>query len=359
MRRKHTRPPLNRWDAPLPDMPPRVVLSRSKHLVRLDTHAIRHKSLKDYRKAEQNLDKLKSQMKRFREQDIPGFRTWLHQTFGSLLTRQRELVQAIQDKQALLLEVEELADRYDLSEVAAYRIVQWRRAHPDEARAQDLEFEEELRRRQAKRDERPGRSPDPEPDDPFDDDWDDLRDLFESATGTAPRPGRHTSQEDRSARDLYRTIVRQLHPDHHGAMSEARKDLWHEAQAAYRRRDVPALYNVLARCDNGGAGLGQHTPVALIHRLTAQLRQAIRSTQSEIRRMKTDPAWNHEERLRDPRYAARIRAELQSTIHGTEHDLRSIDDVLAQLEREANRSQRQSHSRRRRAPPTLMDDFLF
>ena len=91
--------------------------------MRLDTHAIRHKSLKDYRKAEQSLEQLKSELKRFREQDTPGFKAWLHQTFGTLLTRQREVAQAIVDKQNLLLEIEDIADRYRLSDVAAYRKV--------------------------------------------------------------------------------------------------------------------------------------------------------------------------------------------------------------------------------------------
>lgn len=352
MKMHPTRQPPNRREGPPP----------AEGLVPLDTHAIRHKSLQDYRKAEQNLDTLKSQLKRFREEDTPGFRAWLHQTFGSLLTRQRELTQALQGKRALLLEVEKLADRLDLSDVAAYRIAQWRRAHPEEAQAQDLEFEEELRRRQAKRNERSGKPPGAGDHDPKQDDHanDDLHDLFETATGTALRSAKHASQADRPSRDLYRTIVRQLHPDRHGAMSEARKNLWHEAQAAYRRRDVAALHNVLARCDNGEAGLGQHTPVAMIHRLTAQLHQAIQSTQSELLKMKTDPAWNYEERQQDPRYARKIRSELQSAIHSTENNLRSIDEVLAQLEREAHRTQRQSQARQRHPPTALPEDeFLF
>jgi hypothetical protein len=374
MKRRYTYQPPDRWNGQV--QRPCIVLSRARDLVQLDTHAIRHKSLKDYRKAERSLDELKSQLKRFREQDTPGFRAWLHQTFGSLLTRQRELAQAIHEKQDLLMEIEELADRYRLSDVAAYRKAQWRRAHPEEAQAEDLRFEEEMRRRQEAQGARPGEAPDPCDDAPGlddrfdddefgqvpDDDWNDFSDFFETMTGIRPPPrsAKHSPQEDRSARDIYRMIVRQLHPDHHGAMSEARKNLWHEAQEAYRRRDVAALHSVLARCDNGAAGLGPHTPVSLIRRLTAQLRQAIQSTRSEIRRMKTDPAWNFEERTRDPRYANQIRAELQSAIHIIEHELRSVYDVLARLERKANRPPRPSPASRRRPPPSdLMDEFLF
>ena len=352
MKRRHRHQQPDRWDGPVRpprEVPPRAVLSRVRNVVRLDTHAIRHKSLKDYHKTERSLAQLKSQLKRFHEQDTPGFRVWMHQTFGSLLTRQRELAQAIQDKQNLLLEIEDLADRYRLSDVAAYRKAQWRRAHPEEAQAEDLRFEEERRRRREERDKRSGKPYDPGDDEPdlddiFEDDdfktisddaWNDFSDFFEDMTGIRPPPRstKPSPREDRSAREIYRTIVRQLHPDHHGAMSEVRKNLWHEAQEAYRRRDVAALYNVLARCDNGEAGLGPHSPVSLIRRLTAQLRQAIQSTQSEIRRMKTDPAWNYEQRTRDPHYTGRIRSDLQSAIRATECELRSIEGVLARLER--------------------------
>lgn len=342
--------------------------------MRLDTHAIRHKSLKDYHKAEKSLEQLKSELKRFREEDTPGFKSWLHQTFGSLLTRQRELVQAIADKQDLLGEIEDLAGRFRLSDVAAYRKAMWRRAHPEEAQAEDLRFEEEQRKRQEARGERLDEESDPWGDESDadgtdfdhadfksvgDDEWGDFSDFFEEMTGIRPPPraAKRSPQEERSARDLYRTIVRKLHPDHHGAMSEARKNLWHEAQDAYRRRDVNALYNVLARCDSGEAGLGEHTPVSMIRRLTAQLKQAIQSTRSEIRRMKTDPAWNYEERARDPHYVGRIRTELQSAVHLAEHDLRAVADVLAHLERQASHPQRQPKGKRRQPPADLMDEL--
>ncbi len=345
-------------------------------LVRLDTNAIRTKSLKDYRKVEKALDKLKLQLKRFREHDTPGFLTWMHKTFGSLLTRQRELAQAIHGRQELLREIMDIVDRYKLSDVEAYSKVQWRRAHPEQAQAEDIRFEEEiLRRREAQRG-RPVREcdaydADSDPDDIFDndafktmpdEDWNNFDDFYETMTGNRPPPNfaRRSHQEDVSARDIYRTIVRQLHPDHHGAMSENRKNLWHEAQEAYRRRDVAALYNVLVRCDSGKAGLGQHTPISMIHRMTAQLRRAMQSTRAEIRRMKSDPAWNYESRAEDPRYANRLRSAIQYAIDHAGRELRDFDDILARLERNANRAQRQSQTKRKRSPQRdLMDDFLL
>ena len=89
---------------------------------------------------------------------------------------------------------------------------------------------------------------------------------------SAKGPSGRSPEEERSSKALYRTIVRRLHPDHHGHMDETRRNLWHETQEAYRRRDLNALYSILARCDNGEAGLGAHSPVSLVLRLTRQLK---------------------------------------------------------------------------------------
>ena len=76
--------------------------------------------------------------------------------------------------------------------------------------------------------------------------------------------------------------------------------------------------------------------------------------------MQTDPAWNYAERTRDPRHVGRIRSELQSAVHMTERELRHIDDVLAQLERAANRPPRPSRAGRRRPPLSdLQGEFPF
>ena len=65
MKRKKKRQPYGGggWaGTPHHPAPPGPGQARIKALVRLDTQAIRHKSLKDYRKAEQSLEQIKSQI---------------------------------------------------------------------------------------------------------------------------------------------------------------------------------------------------------------------------------------------------------------------------------------------------------
>ncbi len=317
----------------VPALPRRPAASPGKALIRLNTPALRKKALLAHRKAEKALAQLRDQLKRYHEQDIPGFRSWVHRTFGHLLTRQRELQYAFEEKRTLVYEIQSIADRYRLSELAAYRKVLWRRAHPDEAQAEDRQYEEAENAREQARSR--GQQPDEQDlDDLFDDAlFDDAR-FKDEWLKDKPADAHESGHPDqKSVKDLYRSIVRQLHPDHHGQMTDSRKALWHEAQDAYRRHDQNALYSILARCDAGEAGLGDHTPVSLIRRMTQQLKTAAHATKNEMRSRRRDVAWDYETRIKNPHYVQDVKEDLQGMVRDLQWSLDEIQHELARLDR--------------------------
>ena len=343
---------------------PRPVLSSRRDLIRLDTRALRKKALQAHRQAERALTQLKDKLKHYHEQDVPGFRSWVHRTFGHLLTRQRELQHALEDKQQLISEIQTIAHRYGLSDPAAYRKVLWRRAHPEEAQAEDLQFEEHERQRQQARakadpsdnifdDDDPDLDNifcDETPDDIPDAESDEFNEFFETMTGIR-LPSRKTDRphpDQKTVKELYRNIVRRLHPDHHGEMTETRKALWHEAQDAYRRHDLNALHGILARRDDGEAGLGDHSAVSLIRRLTKHLKAATQSTRRELRKMQQDVAWDFENRIKNPTYVRAVKADLEEIVNTLRWTLEDIERELSRLDRLATRHPQQGHSPRRR-----------
>lgn len=332
-----------------------TALSASKAIVRLDTRSIRNKAIQAHRRAERALEKLKTDLKRYHEQDVPGFRAWMHRSFGDLLTRQRECQQSIAEKVVFIGEVKEMVERYGLSYPEAYRKVMWRRAHPEDAEAEDRAQEETQRQRaQARPADRPDN--DTDWDDEFDDDDDfsddEIDQWLEEMLDQArkPRDSGASHADQKTAKELYRNIVRRLHPDHHGQMSEAHAALWHEAQEAYRRQDLSALHSILARCDDGAAALGDHTPVSLIMRMTKQLTEAARSSRNEIRHARQDIAWRYEDRVNELRYTRKIEQDLRNLLNMALLTLGDINRDIAELEREANR-QEQRHSRATRKTP--------
>ena len=343
-------------------------------LIPLDTRRIRERALHEYRQAARQLAQLQGHLQRYHTRDVPGFRAWIHRTFGQELTRQRELLQAIEEKRALLIEVEQWIVERGLSEAQAYRHVLWRRANPAEAEAEDRRFEERARQA-SERDARHGESgpgaeeqaddwpedsdpfADPDFDDISDDEWDDFSDFMEASTGQRPPPRRPSRaelpREDESAKSLYRQIVRRLHPDHHGHMSAAHAELWHAAQAAYRRRDVVALQGILARCEGGGAPHSE-SPVSVVRHLVRELRKAIQAVRRETRGFRKEPAWDYERRLRDPRFTARMAAEVDSAQRSLEWTLREVDREIARLERKAV-----PRPRRPRPSTSVQDELPF
>lgn len=328
--------------------PATVKPSRDRRLMALDTGAIREETLRAYRKAGKNVEKLRRDLNTFREHDVPGFRSWLHGQFGAELTQQREIQQAIDEKRSLLLEVEDVATRFRLSDGAAYRKTLWRRANPDAAEAEDRAFEERLRReREARKPgerdpfgvgEEDGCGPDDEFDEAFDDDMEDafrafVEDMagFHRHGGSRSAPG--APPEDVSLKEAYRSIVRRLHPDRSGSFSDVEKELWHDAQAAYKRGDLHALQKVLAHCEAGTASVGPTSAVSLIRRLIRDLRNQAQALRDELRDAKTDPAWSFTKHGHTPGFTSRIRRWLDSDRYRLSWVLRDMKAMIADLER--------------------------
>ncbi len=346
-----------------------------KDIVRLDTHSIRSKALKEHRKAERSLDQLKNQLKRYHEEDVPGFRTWMHRAFGRQLTEQRELILRLEEKRQLLMEVDDYALRCDVSDVEAYKKIIWRRSHPEEAEAEDRRLAEEERKMFGE-DEEDDSDLEADLMADFEDEEFDIpeneresfSDFYETMTGKRPPSsafrgsGGASGHDEKDAKDikaLYRTIVRRLHPDCNRQMTDAMKELWHETQDAYQRHDINALYAVLARCESGDTGLGRHSAVSLIRRLTQQLMKAIRSARRDLGKAKRDTAWNYRDREREPGFGRQIKFDLDDMTRTLKRELDILASAVSDLEWRARKARDTSrpHAQRRNGSRLKQNEF--
>lgn len=370
-------------------------------LIAVDARKLRAKALRAHAQAERALDKLVAEIKRFHERDVPGFRVWLHRTFGQLLTRQRELHQRLAEQRSEITAIMELAERFGLSDAQAWRKYQWRRANPEAAEREDREWEERRRRereieerieaeRRRRAEERAARRKQrnphatPDDDDPFgrdesppgweplDDSWpDDFLRGFAERLGMDPddfaetygASGRRVARphDARSIKEVYRAIVSRLHPDRHGPMSDRQKELWHEAQAAYRRHDLAALHSVLNRCEDGAGGVGAHTPLSLILSLTEHLRKALGQSRREARNLKRQQPWDYENRIKKTAFVNDVRQELADINTRLEWEIDEFALQLRTLERLANRARHADAPRRQRRPSadSYQDEWPF
>jgi hypothetical protein len=320
---------------------------RSLDLIRLNTEAIRKHELKAHARTERKLAELSTQLQQFHSEDRPGFLRWLHLTFGQILSRHREILNDIAAKQAIFRSVLELADRFNLSEIDAYRKHLHRQAHPDAALEEDRQWDEILRARQKETDPFSDEmDPPAEPggEDPDDEHWEQFAEFFKGLF--VSKTAKTEDVTPPTVRELYRILVRRLHPDRHGVMSEARKNLWHETQQAYQHKDVEALQGILARCEEGEAGLGAHTPVSAIRLLIARLSRSIRQIKKELRAAKKQTAWNYKEKIADPIFILSIRTELTARVRKSQSELVQLAWELEQIDRVARTPEKRTRSPR-------------
>jgi hypothetical protein len=321
----------------------------------LDTRRVREEALDSYRKAEQELGKVSAQLKRYHENDLPGFQAWCRRTFGKLFLQLQDLESSFRAKQVMAREIRVLGERFDLTEPEAYRKYLWRRDHPEAAEEEDRRFEEEERRRQAQAEEsrRRNRAENGEdeadsgddPEDAPEADWDELDDLLSAFLGSAHRRPARREADAGTARELYRAVVRRLHPDHHGRMNEARKHLWDEAQTAWRVRDVETLKNVLARCETEDVLIGSQTAVSTILAATRRIMEALRQSKRQIRQLTSRLEWNYASRKSNPAYARKVQDVILDEIRLIRFQLDRLTRALEALEKDAEKKKRKRPAR--------------
>jgi hypothetical protein len=328
------------------------------------------------------LEKARAAWKRFEREDQPAFARWKAATFGAMLSRIRELEALLREKESLVLEVEqEMAFGGSRSYRAAYARVQKRRANPDaepeppprsshgpkfsddeemDEFSQELLFEEFLRTFLGMNPDRMsdrqyarmfadfkanllGQSR-PEPAD----EWD-----AEPEREFAPEPAAENSVKSGPNRlkELYRLLVRRLHPDTRADNNAEVSALWHDVQEAYEAGNVDRLEMLLAFTDIQSNTAGDHTSLSQMRAVLAELRAAFNALQRNLRAAKKDPAWDFSRLTDRTKAEARLRRELETILDWHEDQIRQLEAMLAQW------SAPPSPRQRRRPPSTTPVEF--
>lgn len=241
-------------------------------VVRGDGTGIRKKIKKDYEKALRDLENSRRVLDQFQQRDQPQFTRWLNSHFGALLTELRELNLKLAADEAVVFMVQDEVMFGGGSYARAYQRVMELRDNPEP-------------------------TPPPPPGgeqirDPFeggpgwgnpDDEDDTLKAIFEELLGEFgpdERPweetGRQAGQTPQAAapahvskqlKELYRAVVRRLHPDSQREMTAQKTEWWHQAQAAYEAGDAEQLEVILTLCEIGESGTTAHTSASLLQRI--------------------------------------------------------------------------------------------
>jgi hypothetical protein len=292
-------------------------------IVLLDQEPLRQAVATDCTNAMARLDHARAGWFHFERKDKPAFARWRAREFGALLSRARDVEDRIRDAQTLIHEVEMEMRRIFQDAPSAYQRVMFRRAHPNEIVEEEAESaagSDQAGRRMSDFEKEAlfqewvksalGTNPDKMDDEAYSNSFEAFKShMFRFAPEEPPSLPQHrrrsrrqgTPEEiekeeetitvDARVRELYRRLVRRLHPDLRADGSTAVSALWHEVQEAYAAGDIARMEILLALSDIEANRVANQT-LAQLHAVRSELERALRALEKCLHEAKGEDAWN-------------------------------------------------------------------
>jgi hypothetical protein len=323
-----------------------------RRIVPVNDGPLRKRAATECNRALAKLDKARAEWRRFEQEDRPSFGRWMAATFGALMTALRDNARLVQEQETLIQEVEmEMMWSNHRNPRKAYAAVIKRRENPDP----DDDFAEAGGSHDA-REARGGRGKEGEDFDPSQEmgagiSEEDRHALFEdflrSVLGIQPKqmgraeyarmfaefeaeifgtrpeasPARPHGQEKPSAargesriKEIYRILVRRLHPDLRADGDATVSAIWHEVQAAYDARNLDRLETLLALTEMESGTNGGQASLSQMRRALAELNRAFRAIQRSLGEAKRNPAWGFSRSPYHGPMEKRLRQEMEERL---------------------------------------------
>jgi hypothetical protein len=138
---------------------------------------------------------------------------------------------------------------------------------------------------------------------------------------------------DSRLKELYRTLVRRLHPDLRADGSADVSALWHEVQEAYAAGDVAQMEILLALCDIQADALGEGTTVSKMRLVLSELQHSIRALEKMLREAEGEDAWNFARSGPNEELKVRVERELKTDMAGRKSRLEVFTGTIAEWAR--------------------------
>ena len=296
-------------------------------IILIDQDPLRRAAAADCADAMLRLEQARAGWHRFEHKDKPAFARWRAREFGPLLSQAREVEVKIRDAQTLIHEVEAEMRRCFQDPHAAYQRVMFRRGNPAAAAQEDAtqtrtggtdatrkisEFEQEALFQEWVKSSL-GTNPDKMDDEVYTTTFEAFKThMFRSAPAEQrpentqrayaredvrpeiepEEPQGEETPVDARVKELYRTLVRRLHPDLRADGSAAVSALWHEVQEAYLASDVARMEILLALSEIGGNPLSDENSVAQMRTVAAELARALEALEQSLREAEREDAWD-------------------------------------------------------------------
>jgi hypothetical protein len=317
------------------------------HIVLIDQVPLRDAAGAECSATMAKLDDARAAWHRFEREDRPSFVRWRAREFGPLLSELRDVETQIRDREALVHEVEMEMRRGFYDPWSAYQRVMFRRENPSVAEAAP----EPTRRPRARAGEEQkfftefekealfqewvqkfiGTNPDKLDDEAYTTTFEAFKSHMFRSRPDEPTPSPNARQAeperrppaeeepapapiDARVKELYRLLVRRLHPDLRADGSAAVSALWHEVQEAYGASDIAHLEILLALSDIESDRFSDQTSVSQMRTVLAELTRALFALQDSLRQARDEDAWGFARTGAVAGLRERVERELKATL---------------------------------------------
>ncbi len=323
-------------------------------LIAIDQRPLRSAAGAECQAAMAELEKARAVWHHFERKDKPAFVRWRAREFGALLSKAREVEEQIRESEALVYEVELEMRRTIIDPHSAYQRVMYRRANPsapEEPRTEGgtgqgrrvTEFEQEaLFQDWVKK--FIGTNPDKMDDAAYDASFSAFKShmfAHKRPEPSSPNDKRRNRAEcvfeveeevatpvDARVKELYRLLVRRLHPDLRADGNAAVSGLWHEVQEAYAMGDVGRMEILLALSEIAADAVGEQTSLAQMRAVFEELRRALDALERSLLVARRDDAWDFACQGADEKLRAQVQEELERNLVTRTSRLAALQKII-------------------------------
>lgn len=300
----------------------------------------------------------------FERKDKPAFARWRAREFGALLSGARDVETQIRDAQALVYEVEKEMRRVFQDPHTAYERVMARRGNPAAAAQEQTagppgkgaarkvsDFEKEALFQEWVKSSL-GTNPDKMDDEAYSATFEAFKTHMFRNPIDEPRPPTNARSRsfpsgppeddlppenleedsapvDPRVRELYRRLVRRLHPDLRADGSAAASALWHEVQEAYAAGDIARMEILLALSDIEANRTAEQT-VSQMQTVLVELERALRALEKSLQEAENEDAWDFARRGANPSLHTRVERQLKADLAHRTQRLAILKQVIAE-----------------------------
>jgi len=336
-------------------------LSYDLRIVLIEQGPLRKKAGRDARKSMEKAAALEGELSEYERTILPEFSRWEEQHLGELLAEEKSVLAKILELDFLIEEAYRESWMSGISPGAAYRELEKERREDSElqrARQEDHSgngeendpqsgegsssqwtdpdagFSEEERVFRTYVRMAYGINPDSIPPKEFRRACDEFHRMRAKHTGAGSFAGKGERSKESAVRlkELYRVLVRRLHPDLNRSRQDAfRSKMWGELQEAYAGGDHERMEILLVMTDIDAGEDALKATLHHIREVARHMEHKVRQISGLLRKARKTPAWEFWKSKDRNRLAQQSRAVIEERIRELRADLVKLEKEIAKL----------------------------